>query len=143
MKDDSIINFGHFLSNPQMMVLSNLTDGSLMDANKAFFKILEYDRSDLIEKDILGLGFLYQKDRDAIETCINSHTPIIDQEVIFRSKTGKAVVGLLSCTFVIANDATYLKTIITNITKQKFQEIATQKLNELNQLELCSMLAYC
>ena len=99
--------------------------------------------SNLTDETLPELSFLTERDREIVMFNINSRIPIKALEVIFRSETGEVVVGILTCTFFQNKGESCLKIVITDITKQKFQEIAAKKLNEMNQLEHCSVLAYC
>ena len=121
-----------FQASPEMMILMNLKDGAYMDVNHAFLNTLEFDRSEIVGKSTLELGFLTPKDREILEYSIKSRNPLKDYEIVVRSKTGAVVVGLLSCITFRIKSKPYLITVVTVITQRKFQEIANQKLKELD-----------
>ena len=120
-----------FQASPEMMILMNLKDGAYMDVNHAFLNTLEFGRSEIVGKSAVELSFLTPKDREIFEFSVKSRNLLKDYEIVLRSKTGAVVVGLLSCiTFHIKNRP-YLITVVTDITQRKYQEIANQKLKEL------------
>lgn len=136
MKDKPKLFSSDFQANPDMMILSNLRDGSYLDVNPAFLNTLEFDRSEIVGKSALELGFLNPKDREILDCSIKSRNLLKNYEIVIRSKTGVVVVGLLSCIPIRIKNKPFLITVVTDITQQKYREIANQKLKEL---ELSSM----
>jgi|GEM_PF-3318326 len=136
MKDKPKLFSSDFQANPDMMILSNLKDGSYLDVNPAFLNTLEFDRSEIVGKSALELGFLNPKDREILDRSIKSRNLLKNYEIVIRSKTGVVVVGLLSCIPIRIKNKPFLITVVTDITQQKYREIANQKLKEL---ELSSM----
>jgi len=124
-----------FLASHEMMILTNLKDGACMDVNFAFLKTLEIDRSDIVGKSALELRFLNPKDREILEQCVKTCTPIKDYEIVVRSNSGAVIVGLLSCFPFRMKNKHYLITAVTDITQQKYQEVKGQKLQEFEKLE--------
>jgi len=142
MKDVSKLFSSDFQASPEMMILSNLKDGSYLDVNPAFLNTLEFDRSEIVGKSALELGFLTLKDREILERSIKSRNPLKNHEIVVRSKTGAVVVGLLSCMTIRIKSKPYLITVVTDITQQKFQEVANLKLKELELSDSISKLVY-
>jgi len=142
MKDVTKLFSSDFQASPELMILSNLKDGSYLDVNPAFLNTLEFDRSEIVGKSALELGFLTPKDREILERSIQSRNPLKNHEIVLRSKTGVVVVGLLSCITIRIKNKPYLITVVTDITQQKYQEIASQRLQELERSESISKLVY-
>ncbi len=142
MKDDPKLFSSDFQANPELMILSNLKDGSYMDVNAAFLNTLEFDRSEIVGKNALELGFLTPKEFEILHQSIKSRNPLKNHEIVVRSKTGAVVVGLLSCITIRIKNKPYLITVVTDITQQKFQEVANQKLKELELSGMSSKLVY-
>jgi len=113
-----------------------------MDVNPAFLNTFEFDRSEIVGKSALELGFLNPKDREILDRSIKSRNPLKNYEIVVRSKTGVVVVGLLSCIPIRIKNKPCLITTVTNITQQKFKEIASLKLKELELSESISKLVY-
>lgn len=129
-----------FQARPEMMILTNLADGAFTDVNTAFLNMLELDRSEIIGKNPFELPFLTQKDREILDRCVQTRIPIQDYEIVVRSKTGSVVVGLLSCNTLRIENEPCLVTTLVDITKQKYDAISNQKLNELNLFGICNKL---
>jgi len=142
MKDEPKLFSSDFQANPELMILSNLKDGSYMDVNAAFLNTLEFDRSEIVGKNALELGFLTPKELEILQHSIKSRHPLKNHEIVVRSKTGAVVVGLLSCITIRIKNKPYLITVVTDITQQKFQEVANQKLTELEQTGIITKLVY-
>lgn len=142
MKDNPKFFSSDFQTSSEMMILSNLKDGFYLDVNPAFLKTLEFERSEIVGKNALELGFLTPKDRETLASSIKSRNLLKNHEIVVRSKTGAVVVGLLSCITIRIKNKPYLITVVTDITQQKYQEIANLKLKELEQFGTISQLVY-
>jgi PAS domain S-box-containing protein len=142
MKDKPKLFSSDFQANPELMILSNLKDGSYMDVNAAFLNTLEFDRSEIVGKNVLELGFLTQKEFEILHQSIKSRHPLKNHEIVVRSKTGAVVVALLSCITIRIQNKPYLITVVTDITQQKYQEVANKKLQELEQSGIIQKLVY-
>jgi PAS domain S-box-containing protein len=121
----------YFQANPEMMLLMNLNDGAYMDANPAFLNTLQIDRAEIVGKSALELGFLTSKDREVLENSIKSRRPLKDYEIVLQSKSGAVVVGSLSCMTIRIESKPYLVTKVTDITQRKYQQVANQKIKEM------------
>ncbi len=142
MKDEPNFSSSDFQANPEMMILSNLKDGSYLDVNSAFLNTLEFDRSEIVGKSIQDLGILNPKDFEILHHSLKSRNPLKNHEIVIRSKTGAVVIGLLSCITIRIKNKPYLITAVTDITQQKYQEIASLKLKELQQNGSIQKLVY-
>ena len=131
MKDETTLFSSDFQASSEMMILSNLKDGSYLDVNPAFLNTLEFDRSEIIGKKAIELGFLTPKDREILEQSIKSRHPLKNHEIVIRSKTGAVVVGLLSCITLRIKNNPFLIAVITDITQRKYREVEKQRLKEL------------
>jgi PAS domain S-box-containing protein len=130
MSDEIKKTSSDILASSKMVVITNLNDGSYIDANKAFLNTLEFDRSELIGKSTQEVAFLAPTDNATILHSVKSRNPIKDREVVVRSKTGTVVIGLLSCNTIQIENQPCLVTVVTDITKRKFRELVYQKLME-------------
>lgn len=119
-----------FHASPALMAITRLSDGTFLEVNKAFLSTLNYDRSDIVGKSSLMLGFLKPDERERIIENIRNKKAIRNFELVVRSKTGVVKVGLLSCDSLWVDNQHCLITVITDITERKIREVLLRKLSE-------------
>lgn len=119
-----------FHASPALMSITRLSDGTFLEVNKAFLSTLGYDRSDIVGKSSLMLGFLKPDERERIIDNIRNNRAVRNFELVVRSKTGAVKVGLLSCDSLWVDNQHCLITVITDITERKIREVVLRKLSE-------------
>jgi PAS domain S-box-containing protein len=119
-----------FHTSPALIVISNLADGRYVDVNTAFLSTMEYDRSEIIGKTSSELGFMTPELREHFTEGIRNHQPLKNIELITQSKSGKELIGLLSCDSIWIENRTCIITVIIDITDRKKSEEALLQAQE-------------
>lgn len=119
-----------FRTNPALMAITRLSDGTFLEVNDAFLRTLGYDRSEIVGKSTLSLGFLQPNERERMVESIRSNRAIRNFELVVRSKTGVVKVGLMSCDSLWVNNQHCLITVITDITERKIREVMLRKISD-------------
>lgn len=119
-----------FRTNPALMAITRLSDGAFLEVNDAFLRTLGYDRSEIVGKSTLTLGFLQPKERERMVESIRNNRAIRNFELVVRTKTGVVKVGLMSCDSLWVNNQHCLITVITDITERKIREVMLRKISD-------------
>lgn len=132
--------FAHaFHLNPTLMSISSLEDGYYLDVNESYCQKLEYKREELIGHSSLKLGiFMHAQQREQAKQIIINEGKLINYEIIFKTKSGKDLIGLCSVNYIRIGGHDYLLTMINDITEirtmQKDMEEKNRQLEKLNRL---------
>jgi PAS domain S-box-containing protein len=114
-----------FRTNPDALVISNLTDGTILDVNESFEAISGWRRDEVIGKSSTSLGiYADSDDRKQILNKLRKNGRIRNHETRFKSRTGEEIIGLLSSEHLKLSEGKAVLTIIRDITEIKKAEEA-------------------
>ena len=119
-----------FQNTPDVITLSTLQAGRLLDVNEAFLRLLGYTREEVIGRTVGELGiWVDPTDRETMLRAIMAGRNVREYEARFRTKAGRVLVGLLSADLIALADGPVLLTVVRNITERKRmeEELASQK----------------
>jgi PAS domain S-box-containing protein len=122
-----------FQSSPYAVIISRISDGQIVEANRGFMKISGYSSSEVIGKKSQELGIWENNDdrTSAIEELLQDKL-ISEREYKFRKKSGEILTGLISMEIIILNNERYMISSINDITHRKSSEkLIAQKIEEL------------
>jgi diguanylate cyclase (GGDEF)-like protein/PAS domain S-box-containing protein len=128
--------------------ISRLSDGKLIDVNKAFLDITGYEREEVIGRSSLELGlWANPRERQIIVDELRQSSASRDLEILFRRKSGETFWGLMSvsviefegvqCAVVVARDISDIKHAVRMIRDLSFYDPLTHLPNRRS---LVSML---
>lgn len=124
-----------FRTNPDALVISNLTNGSILDVNESFEKITGWGREEVIGKSAVSLGiYAFADDRKKIMNKIRNNGRIRNQEVRFKNRAGEEIICLLSSEQLKLSGGKAILTIFRDVTETKRAEEALIE-NRKNLLE--------
>ncbi len=119
-----------FRSNPDVVVLTRLSDGAIIEINDNGCDLIEYSREEILEQSTILLNFwLNPSDRLRYIEQLMTNRRVTNFETSFRTKSGKILTGLISGEVIEIQKVIYILGIIRNITDRKNaeEELALQK----------------
>lgn len=128
-----------FYLNPTLMSISSLEDGYYLDVNESYCEKLEYKREELVGHSSVKLGiFMNTNARELAKEIIIKEGKLVNHKIIFRTKSGKELIGLTSANQINIGGKDYLLTMINDITELEEMHTNLQKKN--HQLEKLNRL---
>ncbi len=117
-----------FMTSPDSLMLTRISDGMILDINKGFTDILGYTRKDAIHKTTVELNIWDDiKDRDYLVFKLIKHGVLKNFEAKFRTKDGVTITGSMSANVIQFNQEDVIMTLVRDITDQKrTQEVLIQ-----------------
>ena len=116
-----------FRLSPQLIYITTVEEGRVLEANEAFCKVTGYTREEVIGRTTLELKF-WQKDEDRRSYLqeLSLNGLFLDRDIWLVRKDGVAVYGMCSQTTLHAFGQQCILTLIVDITKRKEVEEALQ-----------------
>jgi PAS domain S-box-containing protein len=120
-----------FRSNANLLALSEVHNGRLLEVSDTFLRVLGYERDDVIGKTTLELRFFVDPDiRGAIIKTVREQGNVRDVEVAVRAKSGEIHHGLFSLDIIQLRGKALLLSEMKDITELKRVEEERRKLEE-------------
>ncbi|MDD4052319.1 MAG: PAS domain S-box protein, partial [candidate division Zixibacteria bacterium] len=119
-----------FDSSPDSIVISSLTDNTLLEVNSGFERIFELTREEVVGRNPLDIGLWADPmDRARVIATSEATGRAHDMEATFRTKSGHILTGLVSADIIAFGGQKYFLTTIRDITERKRaqQELAETK----------------
>ena len=122
---------------PFIIILSKLKDGEIFEANKSVQSISGFQPHELIGLKAIDLNIWNQDDdRFKFTSDLKSKGIIIEEEYLFRKKSGELFHGLISAEIIEINNVKCVISVINDITNRKQAEFnlrnSEASLRELN-----------
>lgn len=133
-----------FHSSSYAVVMSNLVDGRILEANDGFINMLGYKYNEVLGKRSIEDLDLWpdKKDRESIAGELQKNNKVRNLEIKLKRKSGKIMLGLLSADIIEINGEKWILSSINDITDRKEGEEMLKKTNtfmidrELKMVEL-------
>jgi two-component system cell cycle sensor histidine kinase/response regulator CckA len=122
---------------PVVLTLSRLSDGLYVEVSDYFLKISEYSREEIIGHTIREI-LLWENpdDRERVLNMLANGGQVIDEEIVFISKSGKHISTLFSCETIMLFNIPHLISVAIDITERKRTEQEKKMLeNQLQQAQ--------
>ena len=112
-----------FFFNPQPAAITSISNGTVIQANEAFFKLSGYDRDMVIGKSTLNLDIWeHPEDRETIIRKLREEGHVRNSEVVFRDSSGNVKTCLFSAETITYDDEPHILSMAINITGRKQME---------------------
>lgn len=107
-----------FSLHPGIISISRFSDGTYLDVNDNFCKLLEFERSEVIGVNSKKLGFYYDyNNRTEIINILNRDGSVVNFEIKVKTKSGKIKTGLFSAEYIEMNGELCLLSQFNDITE--------------------------
>jgi PAS domain S-box-containing protein len=118
-----------FMTSPDSISISRLTDGVYLDINEGFTRVMGYTREDCIGKSSLEISIWDDpRDRNRLVAGMEEIGYVSNMEFRFRAKDGTVRTGLLSARNLPLNGEMCILSVIRDITDRKQAEEERTKL---------------
>ena len=123
---------------PQAILLTDVETGKILDVNRQFCELTQYNRSELIGKTTTGLGFYPQTNRDRVIAGLKKHGAVNGVEIDFTVKDGKIISVLMFSKLIALGKQSDILTIFVDISRQKNLE---EQLRQAHKMESIGTLS--
>ncbi len=112
-----------FQTNPDVVLITRLDDGLIVNVNEYCLKATGYSRDEIIGKTSLQVGFWVNvEDREGFIGSLQQNGFVENMEMLFRVKSGRERTGLISARTLTLSDELCALTVIRDITEMKDAE---------------------
>jgi len=120
-----------FMMSPDMLAVTKMEDGHIIDVNIGFEEITGWKRSEVIGRTSLSLDFWVEPaQRDLMVQELKAGREVVRYEISFRRKDGMLQTGVYSARSLILSGEKCLLFIMQNITEKKRLEEERRKLEQ-------------
>ncbi len=116
-----------FRSSPDIVTLSTLEDGVLLDVNDTFQEATGYRREEVIGRSVFDLDlWVNPADRERLVRQLREQGSARNLELAFRIRTGEIRIGLLSAEIIDLGGRACMLTVSNDITERKAAQRALE-----------------
>ncbi|MEI6851091.1 MAG: diguanylate cyclase [Candidatus Saccharibacteria bacterium] len=123
-----------FRLNPSACGLSDADTGEYTELNDSFYKLLGFERNEVIGKNPFELGIISEETAKAITSSVDSNGRIFEAETILTTKNGEILHVLLSAEDIVINGRKLRYTVVTDFTERKRLFDENEKFSKLDPL---------
>ncbi len=116
-----------FNSNPDVMVISRLSDGLITNVNDAFARYSGYSKAEAIGQSTVGLSFWLSEERHKMIDAIARDGCCRNMEFEFTARNGQIKFGSLSAVITPMQGMPHLVSTVHDITQRKLAEFKLQQ----------------
>ena len=119
-----------FQNIPDVIMITSVQDGSIIEANESFFRVSQFTRADIAETSTLALSlWAVPGARDEFVSRLKESRRVLNFETVFRKKSGEFFYGTISGELIQLQSLPCVLTIIHDIGERKRAEEEIQLLN--------------
>jgi PAS domain S-box-containing protein len=120
-----------FQSSPEVIVITGLENGDMIDVNDTFLNLTGYTREEVIGKRVVDLGlWVFPEERAAMRKALEERGNIHRQEYHFRMKSGEELTWLFSAELIVIGSRPCVLSVTTDITERRQIEAALRESEE-------------
>ncbi len=117
---------------PDYISISTIDDGTWIDVNPGFTKMMGYTREEVVGKIPFSLGFWHDpNDRGKLVEALKAHGSVENLESRFVHKNGTVLIVSISGRIIKLGNKPFFFGFVRNITEQKKTEDALKRLNHV------------
>ncbi|MEW6550031.1 MAG: ATP-binding protein, partial [Spirochaetota bacterium] len=127
-----------FKSIPDVLMLSSLDGGKILEINENFTLVTGYSREEAIGKTTLDLRLWKDaEDRSTYVSHLQAKGRAENVECVFRKKSGETIIGLISGEILSLKQGAYVLSVIHDVTLQRTleKEIQSERENLLAEIK--------
>ena len=112
--------FKIFQATPDLLSITSLKDGSYLEVNEAFLRVLGFQRPEVVGRPAPELGvWADERERAEVLRVLEEQGEVRDFEARFKAKNDREVVGLVSAEIIEINGAPFILTLFKDISERK------------------------
>lgn len=128
-----------FRSNPSLMTISLLKEGTIIDVNETYLRTMGFTREEMIGHTTVELGIMDKDIRAEITDILHSKKFVHDLEIMMKTKSGEERAALFSAEVIMAGGEEIMLAVSNDITDRKYAEEELKK--KLEDLERFNRIA--
>jgi PAS domain S-box-containing protein len=114
-----------FRSSPEVIVITNLKDGTMLEVNDTFLRLTGYSPEEIVDKKATEVGIWAEpEDRAEMVKTLLEKGVVSNQEYTFRMKSGEIRTWLFSAEIINIGSEPCILSVTTDITERKKAEEA-------------------
>ncbi len=118
-----------FTTSPSVVTITSVEDGTYIDVNDSFTRLLGYSQEEIIGKPSLEFNIWNEKkDTDLLVSGLKNNGIVENLEAEFKGKNGQMINGLMSARTLDIENKVYLLAVTQDITELKQTEMERLKL---------------
>lgn len=124
--------FKVFHSSPDMMIIYDYRNNSIIEANQRVLDTLGLTREEVIESDPLRLGLVNKSQYSSILTRLKREGKILNYELDVITRSGKLIKTISTLEFIYLNGSICILLVCKDISKERQMEADLARLDRLN-----------
>ncbi len=116
-----------FNSSPEVMLISSLREGRLVDVNSAFLQRTGHSRKAVIGRTVTEIGLIGEAERDRVRGALDQRGSVQGLEIHDRTKSGSDRISLVSAAAISIEDEPCMLIIISDVTERRRVERAARE----------------
>ena len=113
---------------PVIITISTLADGKYVEVSDYFVRLTGYTKDEIIGHTALDLGiWAYQEDREKVTRILESGGRVVEEELLFQSKSRKLYKMIFSAERVLIDETPHLVSVAIDITERRQVEEALRQ----------------
>ena len=144
LKDMENYYYEIFQLSPNPMFLSTAKNQRFLEVNRAFEKVFETTRNEIIGKSVLELDcWVKVEDYRNFTSKLTKEKNVYNYETVFKNRSGQIRVGLLTAAMIELDHTYYVVGILNDITQRKDLEKELVRLEQSNiLLEMAASISH-